>query len=315
MNTWHIITPEYPPSSGGISHYTEQVASGLRLAGDEVHVWCPGSPAADEGPAIHRLPGGMGPSGLRFLSRELDLFPAPRRLFVQWVPHGYGFQSMNLPFCFWLWRRARKGDVVEIMLHEPFLPFGEGNWRQDAAALIHRLMTVILLRAASHVWMSTPSWERLWRPYALGRAVPFSWLPVPSNIPVTAKPEEVAQLKLQCAPGGEVLLGHFGTYNSLITSLLSGTIPLLLKDRTDRKVILMGRQSDEFRTEFIARHPALGDRVVATGALSAAGPFPPFDGVRPHAAALSRRHYRQKDQSHGKSLPWAGHAFDVHRDQ
>ena len=37
---------------------------------------------------------------------------APRRLFVQWVPHGFGYKSLNMPFCLWVWRRARGGDSV-----------------------------------------------------------------------------------------------------------------------------------------------------------------------------------------------------------
>src|SRR5579862_6625194 len=38
---WHIITPEYPPQTGGVSDYTRLVAEGLAEKGDVVHVWCP----------------------------------------------------------------------------------------------------------------------------------------------------------------------------------------------------------------------------------------------------------------------------------
>ena len=34
-------------------------------------------------------------------------------------------------------------------------------------------MTVILARAARRIWIAIPDWERRWRPYALGRDVPF----------------------------------------------------------------------------------------------------------------------------------------------
>ena len=39
--TWHIITPEYPPTCGGVADYSKHVACGLRSKGDEVVVWCP----------------------------------------------------------------------------------------------------------------------------------------------------------------------------------------------------------------------------------------------------------------------------------
>ena len=69
-------------------------------------------------------------------------------MIVQWVPHAYGFRAMNLGFCLWLWSRASRGDDIELMVHEPYLAFWGGSWRQTAAAIVHRLMTVVLLRSA-----------------------------------------------------------------------------------------------------------------------------------------------------------------------
>ena len=89
---------------------------------------------------------------------------------------------MNLPFCLWLWHRAvRHHDAVEVMIHEPYLAFGEGSWKQSGVAVVHRLMTMVLLKAARRVWMSIPAWEACWRPYTLGRALQFRWLPVAST--------------------------------------------------------------------------------------------------------------------------------------
>src|SRR6185295_20387626 len=125
----------------------------------------------------------------------LDKFPAPRRLLVQWVPQGYGYRSLNLPFCLWLWHRARfKKDRVEVMVHEPFLAYGEGSPKQDLAAVVHRLMVRVLLNAASHVWVSIPDWETQLRPYA-NENKSFSWLPVPSTIPVVADPDGSARVR------------------------------------------------------------------------------------------------------------------------
>ncbi|HXU19542.1 MAG TPA: glycosyltransferase family 4 protein [Verrucomicrobiae bacterium] len=267
---WHIVTPEYPPSTGGVGDYTKQIAIGLRDAGDEVHVWCPFWESGDPGhPSwVHPFAGGMKRRNLRRLNEQLDSFPAPRRLLVQWVPHGYGYRSMNLPFCLWLWKRARSGDTVDLMLHEAFLKFGEGNWRQDAAAAVHRLMTLILLRAASRVAVSTPAWESLWKPYALGKRVPFTWLPIPSNIPVTARPEETALLRKRLALQGQPILGHFGTYPRAVTRMLDELLPEIFVAKDGRVLLLMGSASDAYRESLIRKYPEVAGRVLATGTVS-----------------------------------------------
>src|SRR6202171_1281001 len=135
---WHLITGEYPPQSGGVSDYARLVAPVLAAEVDAVHVWCPsakGEQPDEMGVVVHRELGNIGASDLHRVGRRLDQFPAPRRLLVQWVPHGYGHRSMNLPFCLWLWRRAKlKHDRVEIMVHEPFLAFGEGSKKTVVAA-------------------------------------------------------------------------------------------------------------------------------------------------------------------------------------
>ena len=95
------------------------------------------------------------------------------------MPHGFGQRSLNLGFCLWVARRARAGDLVDVVVHEPYLEFGWGPLRHLTMAVVHRLMTAVLLRAADRVWISTPAWESRLRPYALGRAIEMRWLPVP----------------------------------------------------------------------------------------------------------------------------------------
>ena len=86
------------------------------------------------------------------------------------------------------------------MVHEPYLAFGEGSWKQNGVAAVHRLMTMVLLSAARRVWMSIPAWEASWRPYALGRPLSFHWLPVASNIPVIDDPARVELFALVTRP-------------------------------------------------------------------------------------------------------------------
>ena len=134
MRKWHIITCEYPPQIGGVSDYTALLSQALRNEGHPVHVWAPGSEEASPADAsIYRVLGNFDTASLarpadcstNFLRRALYL--------VQWVPHGYGCRSMNVGFCRWLAKRVRRhGDLLQLMVHEPFLEFR--GVRQSAAA-------------------------------------------------------------------------------------------------------------------------------------------------------------------------------------
>ena len=268
-NEWHIITCEYPPQKGGVSDYTRLVAEGLAAEGDRVHVWCPAGPEPVEsgsGITVHRELGQITSRELHRVGKYLDQMPAPRRLLVQWVPHGYGYRSMNLPFCLWLWNRARVAkDDVQIMVHEPFLAFGEGSWKQDAAAAVHRIMAAIILNAASRVWISIPAWRNRLRPYLLGRRMPMEWLPVPSNVETAADPEaHVAESHFD-----RVTLGHFGTFGSPISTMLEPLVSPLLNGYSNRVLLLMGRGSTEFREKILGRNRSLNEQIYATGELTA----------------------------------------------
>jgi len=268
----HLITAEYPPVVGGVSDYSHLVAAGLAAAGHPVHVWCPPAPGEPPPAAdvlVHRELGRFAPRDLRRVGRMLDEFPPPRRLLLQWVPHGYGYRSMNLSFCAWIWRRARSsGDQVEIMVHEPCLAFRLGSWKQNGAAAVHRIMTAILLNAARRVWVSIPAWEAYWRPYGLGRRVPFTWLPVPSGVPVVER-RSTPSLRARYAPQGGPLVGHFGTYGAAVSEMLMVVLPPLAADESGPAIVLLGRGSEEMRLRLIGRWPSLADRVHATGSLEA----------------------------------------------
>jgi glycosyltransferase involved in cell wall biosynthesis len=269
---WHLVTPEFPPDLGGVSDYAAQVAGALRATGDDVHVWCYGPEAEgvkreSDDCWLHRSPTRSVLPALKWLAIEIKQYQGPRRMLVQWVPHGYGWQSMNVPFCLWLWWRSYRGDQVALMVHEAFLRFREGNCRQDVAAAVHRVMTVILLQAAKRVWMSTSSWERLLRPYTLGRRLTFESLPVPSNIPV-GRNDGVASLNRRFAAAGKQIAGHFGTHGALTTDLLSQCVPELLRRRPDLVFLMIGSGSDKYGDELRWRYPKLAPRIFAVGRIS-----------------------------------------------
>jgi glycosyltransferase involved in cell wall biosynthesis len=178
---------------------------------------------------------------------------------------------MNLSFCLWLRKRAvTYHDCVELMVHEPYLTFGEGSWKQSGVAAVHRLMTMVLLNAARRVWVSIPAWEQHLRPYAPGRALPLQWLPVPSNIPVVDDPAGVAAIRTKFAPVGHQLVGHFGTYDRHIAELLSRSLPPLLQGSNQCCLLLLGHGSQAMRNKLIASYPELTERLHATGTLPVA---------------------------------------------
>ena len=136
---WHVITPEYPPQLGGVSDYTFQIVQALVEAGDQVHVWTPGIKScapAQQAVDIHPLPTGFGWRWLRELDRSLRSYSTPRYLLIQYVPHGYGWKSMNLAFCFWIF--LQRNHNVIVMFHEVAYPFRPGQlWRHTLLAVVH----------------------------------------------------------------------------------------------------------------------------------------------------------------------------------
>lgn len=312
QNTWHLLSADYPPTCGGVSDYTHLVAAGLAAEGDEVHVWCrftPGVAPSLQGVHVHRILDRLGISDIVRLGQMLDEYQPQRRLLVQWVPHAFGFKSMNLPLCAWLWYRARvRGDHVEVMVHEPFLAFGEGTWRQSAVAVVHRAMMVMLLGAARRVWVSIPKWEECVRPYLLWRRVPFAWLPIPSSVPPIATPKEASAIRTKLGVrDNTALIGHFGTYGRYVVQLLERLVPPLMAGEPSAVLLFMGRGGLQWCEGLIQTHPELRDRVRAVGPLPAPDlschlaacdliiqPYP--DGVS------SRRTSAMAALAHGKPL-------------
>lgn len=263
-NTWHIITSEYPPDVGGVSDYTQVLAQALVKSGDEVHVWCAGAGREPlPGVHIHSELGRIGPADLRRMDTHLSAHPGPRRLLVQWVPHGFGYRSMNVLFCAWLLRRAGLGDRVELMVHEPCVAFAWWPLHHVVIALAHRLMNVLLLRAASRVWYSIPAWEAYLRPYALGREVPMGWLPIPACVPVEGERGDAARTRYAGGPG--LLVGHFGTYGPAVAGLLEAWLPAIMAAPGQPSLLLIGAGSKEFHARVVARRPEWARRVSPVG--------------------------------------------------
>jgi glycosyltransferase involved in cell wall biosynthesis len=269
-NTWHILASEYPPQIGGVGDHSFAMATALAASGDVVHVWC--TPASGEsveqsGVTVHRTFGTFSTKDLGRTARALDEYQAPRRLIVQWVPHGFGWRGMNLAFCGWLWTRARRGDRVELVVHEPFMPL-EGPIKHVALGLVQRAMAAILLRAASDVWVTTPAWIDRLRPFSPFRMLALRWIPVPSTVPVTNDVQTARQLRDRVSTSGLCLVGHFGFGGGQAVDLLAAALQAITV-HPGAHLVLIGRGSEALRAELLARVPEAADRLIVTGELSA----------------------------------------------
>jgi glycosyltransferase involved in cell wall biosynthesis len=272
MRTWHLITGAYPPQSGGVSDYTEQLCQALASQGATAHVWAPAlalaAPplklASGPGVIVHRLEHGFGVRGLRELGQRLGEFRERVTLLVQYVPHAFGYRAMNLPFCVWL--ATRRKEQVWVMFHEAVFPFGARPVRTNVIAAATHVMAALLVNGADRVLVSTPDWERRLRRLKPGGLSAF-WLPVPSNLPTEVDASVVARRRAPLVGGSSVLLGHFGTYGAHVASLIDCSVPSLLAGRPERRFLLLGRGSKASAQRLGERYPELRDRILSTGEL------------------------------------------------
>jgi glycosyltransferase involved in cell wall biosynthesis len=271
---WHLVTGSYPPEPGGVADYTAAVARAMADSGAEVHVWCRGDsigPVTEPcGVNVHRIAGRFGPAGLARLDRKLDRFPGPRTILVQYVPHAFGWKAMNLPFAAWVAWRARLGDEVRVMFHEVAVPWVGQPLRYNLIAAVNRVMAAVLIRSCTIAYLSIPSWAGILHRLG-GRRVPMVWTPVPATVPTDPPAQRVAKARARLTDGNPAVkvIGHFGTYGPLITSILAPALSAILNSRPDARVVLLGSGGERWRDEFIAARLDWSNRVVAPGPLPA----------------------------------------------
>jgi len=245
------------------------VARELVGAGDRVEVWAPSSGApdpAEEGIAIHRLPGHFGPRALIALDSALG--GNRGRILVQYVPHAFGFKAMNFPFVFWMYARRRRLDI-SVMFHEVVFPMGWSRpLRHNVLGASTRMMAAIAAHSARRVFVATSSWERyLRRAVAQGR--PIVCLPMPSTIPVIEDRDAIASVRRRFQAGAGPIVGHFGTFGAGIAALLDEILPPILDRVPAASTLLIGRASAAYRERLLGRYPRLESRLHAVGELPA----------------------------------------------
>ena len=165
---------------------------------------------------------------------------------MQWVPHGFGYRSMNLGFCLWLRPRARSGDQVELMVHEPYLEFSwrcsvstDGDGRGAPPHVDRRAR-----RGVAGLDRDSGVGARL-RPYALGRPVTIGGCRFRTLFPCRC-PTHGAMSTGRVRRGEGNLVGHLSGYGPAVAkTLLNPSGFDGISPHTD--VLLMGRRSETSR--------------------------------------------------------------------
>jgi glycosyltransferase involved in cell wall biosynthesis len=269
--TWSILTPEYPPDSGGIGDYIELVARRLAELGDDVTVLTrsPAGRTPTPNVTVELLPDDFGAATQRRLHDAWRRLPADGVVLVQYVPQGFRRRGMNVPFLRWLGaRRERRW----LMVHEAVFPFARSQPpRRWVLAGVTRLMLRLATRHTERVFISIPAWEQfveLWSP----RGTHPEWLPIPATL--GADPAGLVPPAFLPSPEDALhpvprTVAHFGTYGEFVAGPLKQVVPPL-RARGDLEVILLGAGSERFLNELLALVPGAAGRVRATGRIAPA---------------------------------------------
>ena len=263
---WHVVTGEYPPQLGGVSDYTHLVSRELAKGGDRVHVWAPATHLKafhEETEQVHTLPTGFGPRWLRELNRQLRSYAPPRNILIQYVPHMYGWKSMNLAFCWWIFMQ-RKQNVC-VMFHEVAFPFRSGQrFRHGLLAIVHRMMAWVILRSVRHSFTSTEPYFALLR--TLGNnETPISMLRICSNVPLESFHSDGLPAPKEAGPTGWFTVGIFSSFGAELREFLEPVIGCLLGN-PKIEVLLLG-PGESLSQSLAKQYPQAADRLSSTGRL------------------------------------------------
>jgi glycosyltransferase involved in cell wall biosynthesis len=262
---WHIVTGEYPPQLGGVSDYTYQLSKELAKQGDRVDIWSP-APHSEviqgETEHIHVLPHGFGWSWLRALNRQIKSFNGPRNILIQYVPHMYGWKSMNLAFCAWICMQRRHN--VSVMFHEVAFPMERGQrFRLRLLAMVHRVMAWAILRSVRHSFTSTDQYLDLLQNLGSSKS-PISLLRICSNIPSETYQWDCGHHQ-EDDPRAPFTIGIFSNFASDLREVLTPVIGSVLEN-PKIAVALLG-PGEDFRELLIKKYPQAASRIRSTGRL------------------------------------------------
>jgi len=269
--TFHLLTGEYLPQTGGVGDYTRLLAEGLVSRGATVHVWCPAAQTQVNGRLhVHRLPDVFGRRSRRML--EGAFLAATGCVILQYVPNALGARGANLPFCVWLLQMRRRSHDISVMFHEPYFYFAAHRSSKvlthNTLAAVQRLMAALLMRASRVAYVSTSAWVRYLRPWG---SAPFVESPIPATVATSAPAACIAGWRARFSTGADAagIVGHFGTFGVHVARELMDVLPPVLRTAAASRVVLIGPGGNAFAAALALREPDLCGRVFATGWLSA----------------------------------------------
>jgi glycosyltransferase involved in cell wall biosynthesis len=209
------------------------------------------------------LPGGFGWRWLRALQSQLASYSGPRNILIQYVPHMYGWKSMNLAFCWWICSQ-RKHNVC-VMFHEIAYPFRDGQrFRHSVLAITHRIMAWAILRSVRHSYTSTEAYMALLRNLG-GRRTPISLLRICSNIPLESYQSGGRGNSSANRSGDLFTIGIFSNFNAQLREPLEPAIGCILENPKAR-VLLLG-PGESFAQSLSEKYPQAAARIQSTGRL------------------------------------------------
>src|SRR5262249_40312585 len=149
--------------------------------------------------------------------------------------------------------------------HEPYFYFTLAKPWRNLLAATQRVMARVLLDASKRAYVSTETWRGYLTPR---NGTTLDVLPIPSNIqPIAAS--RIDRLRPTIAPGGESIVGHFGTYGDHVERELLRVLPGIA-DTCAARFAFIGMGSDEFLSRLGGRHPQIAARSWASGRIDAA---------------------------------------------
>jgi glycosyltransferase involved in cell wall biosynthesis len=264
--SFHLITPEFPPMIGGVSDHSRVVAETAASRGLDVHVWSAGDTGTRAGIHVHNALGSFRADDFARTDALLNQQATPRRLILQWVPHGYGRRGMNAGFSHWIARRHQAGDLVDVIVHEPFMDYFGSSWTQPARAIVQRHMARTVLRSARRVWMAIPGWEDRLLPMLRSRDTAVGILPVPGTIPLARAAAAVTDVRARLLRGRARIVGYFGAGGEYAERALASATGTVQDCRPDIVVVCIGRGSERVAHRLVQLSPS-PVTVIASGAL------------------------------------------------
>jgi glycosyltransferase involved in cell wall biosynthesis len=260
VNSWIFLAPEYPPATGGIADYLEQIGAALVRAGDEVEMVAPAPAAAapHSGVSVRELPRGYDLRAWREIAALARARPGAVTV-LEYIPMAF-IHPRSLGFL------LRWPGPLWVMFHESAYPFEAGQrLRHRVLAVGTHVVARALAERAERVLVSTPGCESALAKF-LPRPPPALWSPIPSNLArgPAPRPRNDVLAGFGLDPARPVV-GHFSAFGERVAETLRNTLLQLFQTAPSVQALLVGQGSEAFAERLAREMPAAAPRIRAGG--------------------------------------------------